>query len=405
MIKILIIDDEYTKISAISEVAMAFDDSVIIEHASTSNEARRKLQAAEYDLLIIDLNLPAALGSSPTRNGGLDFFDILMLDKAILLPDVIFLSGLEDNVKEAEEAVNDRGAIFCSYSEGTSGAWKKILLGKIKYAFQRRVRLSAASPRFDVVILTALGEPELSAVLKLPYAWKALRFGDDPTGYHVGEIPREHGHLSVVAASSRRKGMPSSAALASKMVAKFRPKFVVMLGICAGVKNKTNYGDVIVADPSWDWGSGKHAEMADGTRVFMAAPYPHPLDTHISQLAMELASDEKTAREIQYGWGGDVPEGKLTIRVGPMASGAAVLATSDAMQPITAQNREVLGVEMEAYAVMASADFACKPSPIPIAIKSVCDYADAEKNDMWQSYAAYTSAAFFNRLFTDEHLI
>ncbi|WPX20104.1 hypothetical protein RHM58_09250 [Pseudomonas sp. 10S4] len=73
MIKILIIDDEYTKISAISEVAMAFDDSVIIEHASTSNEARRKLQAAEYDLLIIDLNLPAALGSSPTRNGGLDF--------------------------------------------------------------------------------------------------------------------------------------------------------------------------------------------------------------------------------------------------------------------------------------------------------------------------------------------
>ncbi|WPX20106.1 hypothetical protein RHM58_09260 [Pseudomonas sp. 10S4] len=81
------------------------------------------------------------------------------------------------------------------------------------------------------------------------------------------------------------------------------------------------------------------------------------------------------------------------------------MATSDAMQPITAQNREVLGVEMEAYAVMASADFACKPSPIPIAIKSVCDYADAEKNDMWQSYAAYTSAAFFNRLFTDEHLI
>lgn len=405
MVKMLIVDDEYTKISAITEIAMSFDTTIIIEHASTSHEARRKLMASEYDLLVVDLNLPAALGSAPTRSGGLEFYDMLMLDSAILLPDVIFLSGLEDGVEEAREAVNDRGAIFCSYSESLCGGWKNILLGKIKYASQRRKRLSAAAPRFDIAILTALGDPELTAVLNLPYSWKNMRFGDDPTGYHIGEITRDSGNLTVVAASARRKGMPSSAALASKMVAKFRPKYVVMLGICAGVKGKTNYGDVIVADPSWDWGSGKHAELDDGTRVFMAAPYPHPLDTHISQLAMELGSDGGEARQIQASWAGDLPEGKLTIRVGPMASGAAVLATTNAVQPIMAQNREVLGVEMEAYAVMASADFACRPSPIPIAIKSVCDYADAEKNDLWQSYAAYTSAAFFNRLFTDKNLV
>ncbi|MHC8412055.1 phosphorylase family protein [Pseudomonas sp. Hz4] len=404
MIKLLIVDDEYVKISAISEVVTALDDSIQIEHASTSSEARRKLRQTEYDLLIIDLNLPAAIGASPTRNGGLEFFDILLLDKDILLPDVIFLSALEDSLEEAEKAVNERGAIFCSFSTGDSGIWKQILSGKVKYASQRRARINAASPRFDVVIMTALGEPELTAVLKLNYGWKALRFSNDPTGYHVGEIPRANGSLSVVAASARRKGMPSSASLASKMVARFQPRYVVMLGICAGVKDKTNYGDVIVADPSWDWGSGKHAEKEDGTRVFMAAPYPHPLDTHISQLAMEIGTD-KVARELQAGWEGGLPEGKLSIRVGPMASGAAVLATNDAMQPITAQNREVLAVEMEAYAVMASADFACKPSPIPIAIKSVCDFADAEKNDLWQGYAAYTSAAFFNRLFTDEHLM
>lgn len=404
MIKILVVDDEYAKISAISEVVNNLDSAIQIEHASTSQEARRKLKDHEYDLLIIDLNLPAALGASPTRNGGLDFFDFLLLDQAVLLPDVIFLSALEDSLEEAEQAVNERGAIFCSYSPSDSGNWKKILSGKIKYASQRRARINAASPRFDVVVMTALGEPELSAVLKLDYGWKPLRFSNDPTGYHTGEIPRASGNLSVVAASAWRKGMPSSAALLSKMVARFQPKYVVMLGICAGVKGKTNYGDVIVADPSWDWGSGKHGETKDGARVFMAAPYPHPLDTHISQLAMEIGND-KVARELQAGWNGDLPAGKLSIRVGPMASGAAVLATSDAMQPITAQNREVLGVEMEAYAVMASADFACKPSPIPVAIKSVCDFADAEKNDLWQSYAAYTSAAFFNRLFTDEHLI
>ena len=403
MIKILVVDDEYSKISAISEVAMSYDSSISIEHASTSTEARRKLQNSEFDLLIIDLNLPASLGSPPTRNGGLDFYDMMMIDRAILPPDIIFLSALEDGLTEAEQEVNDRGAIFCSYSEAVNTTWKRILLGKIKYALQRRVRLSVAAPRFDIAIMTALGDPELTAVLKLPYGWKPLRFADDPTGYHVGEITRGEGKFTVVAASARRKGMPSSAALASKMVSKFRPRYIVMLGICAGVKDKTNYGDVIVADPSWDWGSGKHAEKDDGTRVFMAAPYPHPLDTHISQLSMELGTDSKTAKCIQSGWQHDLPQGKLSIRVGPMASGAAVLATSDAMQPITAQNREVLGVEMEAYAVMACADFACRPAPIPIAIKSVCDFADAEKNDLWQTYAAYTCAAFFDILVKDEN--
>ncbi len=403
MIKLLIVDDEYEKISTISSVAIDIEKSIKIEHASTSSEARRKLKESEYDLLIIDLNLPATIGASPTRNGGIDFYDLILLDRQIPLPDVVFLSALEDSINEAERSVNERGAMFCSFNSDESNTWKQVLAGKIKFALQKRARAEALAPKFDVVIATALGQPELDAVLQLNYNWKSLRFGNDPTRYQSGEIPRSKGNLSVVAASAHRKGMPSSAALISKMVEKFKPRYVVMLGICAGVKGKTNYGDIIVADPSWDWGSGKHAQSADGSRIFMAAPYPRPLDTQISQLVVEIGND-KAAREIQSNWKGNLPEGKLSIRVGPMASGAAVLATSDAIAPISAQNREVLGVEMEAYAVMASADFACKPSPIPIAIKSVCDYADAEKNDSWQSYAAYTSAAFFDQLFTSDSL-
>ncbi len=48
---------------------------------------------------------------------------------------------------------------------------------------------------------------------------------------------------------------------------------------------------------------------------------------------------------------------------------------------------------------MAAADYARQPAPYALAIKSVCDFADAHKGDNWQAYAAYTSAAFFNQLF------
>ncbi len=57
---------------------------------------------------------------------------------------------------------------------------------------------------------------------------------------------------------------------------------------------------------------------------------------------------------------------------------------------------------MEAYAVMAASDFARKMAPKSIVIKSVCDYADSEKNNTWQEFASYTSAAFFDRLISDD---
>lgn len=54
---------------------------------------------------------------------------------------------------------------------------------------------------------------------------------------------------------------------------------------------------------------------------------------------------------------------------------------------------------MEAFAVMVAAEYASESQLKSIAIKSVCDYADKDKQDGWQSYAAYTSACFADELF------
>lgn len=400
MTRILIVDDEYDKARAISKVVLEHDVGIEIEHATTSAAARRFLTAKNFDLLIVDLNLPDVLGATPTHQGGLALFDMLMMDESAWLPpDILFLTAREELVEAAQANVRDRGASFCLFNETADSSWKAMLVGKLQLASARVKRAARLSPRADVAIVTALGTPELDTVLNLNYQWANKRFPDDPTGYHFGQIPRVEGPLTVVAASARRKGMPSSAALAAKMVERFRPRYIVMLGICAGVKGKTELGDVIVADPSWDWGSGKLAEKPDGSVVFQAAPYQRPLGSHVSQLAMELSSRPEVVAAIRSGWTHSAPAGKLSVRVGPMASGAAVLATDGALDPITAQNRELLGVEMEAYAVMAAADYARQPAPYALAIKSVCDFADAHKGDNWQAYAAYTSAAFFNQLF------
>jgi nucleoside phosphorylase len=251
----------------------------------------------------------------------------------------------------------------------------------------------------DLVILTALRDPELDAVLNLPYNWSPKYFSDDPLAYHFGELPRSDRSISVVCACANRKGMPSSAAVASKLVHMFHPKYLVMLGICAGISNKTNLGDVIVADPTWDCGSGKQGIDSKGSSVFQATPHQVPLNMRISQIVAELADDESILKTIKRGWTSKVPEGVFKIHTGPMASGSSVIANKSFAEAIVEQDIELIAIEMEAFAVMAAAEYSADPNLIAMVIKSVCDYADAEKSDDWQRYAAYTSAAFADQLF------
>jgi nucleoside phosphorylase len=129
--------------------------------------------------------------------------------------------------------------------------------------------------------------------------------------------------------------------------------------------------------------------------VFRTGALQAVAEPALLEVAADVAEDANTKRQIRAGWEGGFPKGELSIRIGPMASGASVLAHADVVRSIQDQNRDLLAVEMEAYGVMAAAA-ACEVSAL--AIKSVCDFADANKDDGWQDYAAYTSAAYFAEL-------
>lgn len=402
MTNILIVDDEYNKTGIISDYVLSIDNSVNITHVTTTQAGRTEIRRNHYDLILIDINLPSSLGAIPNEMGGMDLFDMIMLDNAVKMPsNFIFITEKEDSLNTYIKEAEKRGVSLCRF-DVSQDTWKNILGGLLKYTIIRSKKKQNETPSIDIAILTALRDPELTAVLNLPYNWKQKRFFDDPTGYYFGTKTKGESTLSLVVASASRKGMPSASALAMKMVERFRPKLLVMLGICAGVKDKVGLGDIIIADPAWDWGNGKMAQNINGSPVFQAAPYQFPLNHHISQLAMELGDDSKVITSISSGWEKDVPSGKLKVHVGPLASGSMVLASDSSLDPISLQNRDVLGVDMEAYAVMAASDIARFSKPTSLVIKSVCDYADSQKSDGWQEYASYTSACFFDFLISNE---
>jgi nucleoside phosphorylase len=193
-------------------------------------------------------------------------------------------------------------------------------------------------------------------------------------------------------------GMVSAALMAASLISELRPRYLVMPGICAGVKGKAKLGDVLLADPSWDWQSGKRTSDKNSNTQFAIAPHqlgiPSSVRAHVEQLRADIEALQGIAKEWK-----DATPGRLSIVIGPMASGSAVLAHGKVIEEIRTQHRELCGIEMEAYGIYAAAHSASTPQPIALALKSVCDFGDAEKNDQFQRYAAYTSAQVVRLLF------
>jgi len=84
----------------------------------------------------------------------------------------------------------------------------------------------------------------------------------------------------------------------------------------------------------------------------------------------------------------------LKAVLGPVASGAAVVADPTIVQRVQGHARKVVGIDMETYGVFFASQNACKPRPAVISIKSVVDFADSKKDDSAHPYAAFTSAQF-----------
>lgn len=396
--KILLIDDDYAKVEALSAVIVETGiGNVEITHESTAHAGRVKIQSTQFDLLIVDVNLPPVAGSAPEPDGGIRLFELITQDVQSNLPvDVLFVTALAELVDHSRLRVERLGGALCTFGLESSG-WKNIVAGRIRYAAQKKAREMSISA--DVVIITALGYPEIDAVLNLPYHWTGFKLKGDPTSYHRGSFVANGNEIVVIAASALRKGMASSASLATKMALKFSPRIVGMTGICAGVADKTSLGDVVIGDPTWDWGSGKHGVDDEGLDIFRQAPVQKTLNTHLANLAAEISDCEIFKANLRKSWMGPVPKNIFKAHVGPMASGSSVVADNSTPALIASQNKDLIAIEMEAFAVMTACDSVSTHPPLSVAIKSVCDFANPSKSDDWQLYASYTSARFADELF------
>jgi nucleoside phosphorylase len=259
--------------------------------------------------------------------------------------------------------------------------------------------------------MTALPHPELEAVLKLNGSnWEPVTIEDDFIQYFKTTFSENGKTFSVIAATADQMGMTAASHLATKMTLYFRPKYLFMAGIAAGIQGRNlGFGDILVADQSWDYGSGKMIEKDKTSATELGALVFEP-DTRDIQLSAELKAKVGAFKlrkgaildKIQNAWAGDMAPTKLQVHIGPIGSGSYVISSESTLNNIKGHQRKLLGVEMETFGVYYAASHSPEPSTKAISAKSVSDYGDGTKNDKFQKYAAYTSAQFIYNFIIEE---
>lgn len=402
--KILIIDDNNQRIAQIVNFlaenrGISRDD---ISRAGCAHEALGLLADQKFDLLFIDLMIPRRLDDVPDVNSSLQLLtEITDTDNLIKPRKIVGLTAYDEAANLAAGVFHSSTWTLLKTSE-MADDWLETVGRCVDYVKLEIAHVEEIRHECDLLVLTALPS-ELEAVHRLPWNWEPAEPADDTNFAVRGSFLSGGRTFKVVSAHADRMGMASTAVLASKLIAIYRPKLCAMPGICAGVPGRAELGDVIFADVAWDYQSGKFVVDKELVSGFEMEPHQIGVDAAILSRAEQLAKESALLNGIWNAWPASKPANPFKILRGPMASGSAVLADTAITGKIVEQNRKTRAIEMEAYGLLLAAAHASRPRPIAFVAKSVCDFADDKKSDDYQAYCCDVSAKTL-RMFVEKYI-
>ena len=189
-------------------------------------------------------------------------------------------------------------------------------------------------------------------------------------------------------------GLVSASMTATYAVNKFKPKLLLMCGVCAGIRERANIGDLIIFSPVFDYGCGKYYAGR-----FLADYRQHNINGEIRPIVEKMRCDINLKRQIKDEWGSRVgrPDTELEIRILSGGSGAAVITDESVIEEIKTHQRTLGAIDMEAYAIAEVASVAMTKEIPWLVVKGVQDFATPLKDDQYREYAAFVRGMFIKK--------
>ena len=248
----------------------------------------------------------------------------------------------------------------------------------------------------DLAIITALYDYEFDQVKEYVEVNEELSkniFPNTPSR-RIGKL--KNTDLKVIIDYQDKMGQVDCSFLASIICTKYRPKLLVMTGVCGGrITKNVKLGDIIIPMEIHDYQTGKYNQKG-----FVTLGYQAKINSEYFKAKIH-DWEEDILHEMQKSTGRDKDKMKsLTVHIKESASGSLVLKKGGELDRIAKDiSDNIISVDMESYAVARICNKSEFQNTKAIIIKSVMDYADENKKDSkgdfnYKEWAAYTSASF-----------
>lgn len=242
---------------------------------------------------------------------------------------------------------------------------------------------------------------------------------NDTLVYHKGVFEKGDKRINVILTQCHHQGMASSTSTTTKMILRFKPSIIAMLGHAAGNKNiaeSLGLGAIMICSESVDYhqlsisqktNSDGEIEIREKDRK-ITIPADSALLMRLERFC-ETSIIERIKDAYKYK---EKFEGPLNYKVGKVITGDVLARSEEWFNKVMTDNSGAIGLDMETYGVYyAAMNTIFADKPIFISIKSVSDFgshnerwsADLKKPAMRIDYAVYTSSRFFYE-FALEHL-
>lgn len=383
--RFLVVDDDHQKVALVRSFLVGKGvsevDVLTAEHAAG---ARVLLANGAFDVLLIDVLLPARSGAEPRGENSIELLRQIVEDGTSPAPrHILGMTASLDTLTKFEDEFSSLVTQILHVSPG-QGQWQEALNAFLMLL--KRIEEAREANDYDVCVLNALRIPELEAVLETwPMQLESEKFLSRNILYRSGVMTLDGVERRVACAHLSQMGPIASAHATTALLHEFRPRVLLMTGICGGFSEHVKIGDVVVAEKSWDWQAGKWSDKGN------LATAPDQRDGSPELIAEARAVEEMLA-DIHNTYQGESPTTAPRLVVAPMATGSSVVASRDIQKVFRHQHRKMAAVDMECYGMYYAALNHAGAPVRAVCVKSVSDLADRAKSDNHQRYCSHISA-------------
>lgn len=421
-LRVLVVDDNDDKrrrvVQALTERLPGGPPHV--GQAKSYEEALERLRDGFFDLVILDLLLPAA-GKPPSEDTSRTLIHMVMEGRLVSPTYIIGLTEHRE-VGEREREFYDGELFALVFYDAGNLDWSDRIVAKIRYLIrskQAAQRFQVNSYDLDVFVLAARHENEYVPI-------KKRLFTEEGKGTHpiwrgevtFGTIKLKDGrHLRCGLGCVGEMGMAPTAATAALAISVFRPRLIAMLGMCCGFSvpkaaSPRKFMDAIVVREVSCWEEGKYVDQVKGNNEFRNRAKPRMVDDAIRgavEDAVERAAEGITPqlrrlagkaeyRSIRERAGADNVRDVPEVRFGTLVTGSSVIADEAMVREILTRQPAAIGLDMELYGLYTAVDRSLGQRPSVLGIKAVADYGHAKKDDVAQKGASVVATEVFKAI-------